>query len=244
MKSKNIGTIVIAIAIVITALISSNAYMNRNKSNDTIIVTGLGSKDFVSDLIVWRSSFSKKSMVLKDASLMLDQDRENIRKYLVSKGISEKNIIFEAVNINKEFEYTYNKEGLVSQTTFSGYLLSQNLRVESNEVDKVESISREISELINQGIEFYSNNPEYYYTKLTKLKLEMIEEATKDANARAQIIAKNAGSEVGRLKSASLGVFQIIAQNSSEDYSWGGSFNTDSKRKSANITVKLVYQTN
>jgi len=39
-----------------------------------------------------------------------------------------------------------------------------------------------------------------------------------------------------------MGVFQIVAQNSSEDFSWGGSFNTSSKRKTANITVKLEYE--
>jgi hypothetical protein len=40
-----------------------------------------------------------------------------------------------------------------------------------------------------------------------------------------------------------MGVFQIVAQNSSEEYSWGGSFNTTSKRKTATITVKLDYET-
>jgi hypothetical protein len=38
------------------------------------------------------------------------------------------------------------------------------------------------------------------------------------------------------------GVFQIVGYNSSEDYSWGGAFNTSSKKKTASVTVKLVYQ--
>ena len=100
-----------------------------------------------------------------------------------------------------------------------------------------------MSELINSGIEFYSENPQYYYTKLAELKIEMIAEATKDANTRSEKIAENAGSSVGRLKNADMGVFQIVAQNSAEEYSWGGSFNTTSKRKTATITVKLEYET-
>jgi hypothetical protein len=39
-----------------------------------------------------------------------------------------------------------------------------------------------------------------------------------------------------------MGVFQITGQNSAEDFSYGGSFNTASKNKTANITVKLVFQ--
>ena len=37
---------------------------------------------------------------------------------------------------------------------------------------------------------------------------------------------------------------QITGQNSAEEYSWGGSFNTTSKKKTATITVKLDYETN
>jgi hypothetical protein len=121
--------------------------------------------------------------------------------------------------------------------------LNQTVQIESREVDKVENISREVSELINSGIEFYSNQPQYYYTKLADLKIEMIAQATGDARQRAEKIAENAGSSVGRLKNADMGVFQIVAQNSSEDFSWGGSFNTSAKRKTATITVKLDYET-
>ncbi|MFN5427612.1 MAG: SIMPL domain-containing protein, partial [Bacteroidota bacterium] len=44
------------------------------------------------------------------------------------------------------------------------------------------------------------------------------------------------------LKNANQGIFQIVAQNSNEDYSWGGSFNTSSKKKTATITMKLDYE--
>jgi hypothetical protein len=43
------------------------------------------------------------------------------------------------------------------------------------------------------------------------------------------------------LKNATMGIFQITGQNSSEDYSWGGAFNTSSKRKTASITMRLEY---
>ena len=237
-----INPIIIAISVIISALLFSNAFQNRNQHNDTISVTGSGSKNFVSDLIVWRGSFSKKSLILKEAYAALDSDREIIKKYLVSKGLQESDLVFSAVAINKDFETTYDANENIRQQLFTGFTLTQNVQVESKAVDKVEAISREVTELINSGVEFYSNPPEYYYTKMAALKIEMIAEATKDANARAKSIAENADSDLGKLKKSEMGVFQIIAQNSSEDYSWGGSFNTSAKKKSANITVKLMYQ--
>jgi uncharacterized protein len=240
----HLNTSIIALAIIIAAFSFSHAFRNRNKSNDTISVTGLGKKDFVSDLIVWSGSFIKNSADLKQAYAELDKDRETTKKYLVSKGIKPENMIFSAVDIEKKFDDVYDNSGNKINSTLVGYQLKQKVQIESNEVDKVEEISRQVSELINMGVEFYSNSPEYYYTKLSELKIEMIAEATKDANIRAQKIAENADSDLGRLKNADMGVFQIVAQNSSEEYSWGGSFNISSKRKTASITVSLVYETN
>ena len=236
-----ISVAIIALAVVVSAYLLSDAFRNRNRNDDTISVTGLGSKDFVSDLIVWRGSFSKKSYVLKDAYAALDSDRAIIKNYLSSKGVGEQDVVFSAVQISKDYQYQYDDNGNMRQQIFSGFTLTQNVQIESKEVDKLEKISREVTELINSGVEFYSYPPEYYYTKLAELKIEMIAEATKDAHNRAKSIAENANSGLGDLKKSDLGVFQIIAQNSSEDYSWGGSFNTAAKKKTANVTVKLVY---
>ena len=237
------NSLIIGISIVLTALILSHSYKNRNKANNSINVTGLGTKDFSSDLIVWSGYFTNKSIKLKEAYTDLDRARESIKKYLIEKGIKDNDIVFSAVEIEKEFDDIRNSAGEKTNSVFTGYLLKQSVQIESNEVDKVENISRQVSELINSGIEFYSNSPEYYYTKLAELKIQMIAEATKDANTRAKKIADNADGKLGRLKNAAMGVFQITGQNSSEDYSWGGKFNTDSKGKTASITMKLEYET-
>ncbi len=70
----------------------------------------------------------------------------------------------------------------------------------------------------------------------------MISKASEDARIRAQRIAEYSGGKLGDLQSAKMGVFQITGQNSNEDYSWGGTFNTSSKEKTASITMKLVYK--
>ena len=236
-----IGTIIIAIAVIATAFILGKSYKSRGHASESISVVGSGEENFESDLIVWRANFSKKSFDLKEAYGILEQDRAKIKNYLVSKGLTDKNIVFLAVSIQKDISYNYDEQSGRSIPVFNGYNLSQEVKVESREVNKVEDISREVSQLINSGVELTSYAPEYYYTKLAQLKLKMIESATKDAKARAQKIADNAGGVLGRLKNAEMGVIQITGQNSTEDYSWGGSFNTSSKNKTASITIRLNY---
>jgi len=241
MLKSHIGTIIIALAVIISAFLIGRSFASRNTANNTLSVTGLGEESFTSDLIVWKASFSARGFELSAASKELELTKSKIKKYLTGKGISSDDIVFTAVDIQKEFSSNYDGNGNFVSSSFSGYLLSQTLRLESKEVNKIEKISREVTDLINQGIELTSNPPDYYYTKLAELKIRMIENATKDAKMRAEKIAENASSSLGNLKNASMGIIQITAKNSAEDYSWGGSFNTSSKLKTASITIRLDY---
>jgi hypothetical protein len=146
----------------------------------------LGSIDFVSDLIVWGGSFTKKNMDLQTAYVELDKDRNTIRQHLVSKGILSDEIVFTSVNIIRDCEYTYDRDGN-RKSRFAGYNLTQRVQIESQEVDKIENVSREVAELINYGVEFYSQNPEYYYTKLAELKLKWLQKPQK---MRASVLRK------------------------------------------------------
>jgi hypothetical protein len=57
-----------------------------------------------------------------------------------------------------------------------------------------------------------------------------------------QSVAEDTAAALGHLKKSDMSAFQIIAQNSSKDYSYGGFFHTNSKNKTAPITIKLVSQ--
>jgi len=236
------ATILIALSVIITGYLLGNAYMSKGKPEPTISVVGMGEETFDSDLIAWNSSFSRKNVDLKLAYAELNNDLKMLKSYLKRKGLVESDIIIEAANIQKEYSNEYDENGNLRNTYFSGYNITQNVKVQSKNVELVEKVSREVSELIDAGIELNSQAPEYYYTKLAELKLKMIEEATIDAYERAGKIAENGGGKLGNLKNADMGVFQITAENSSEEYEWGGSFNTTSRRKTANITIRLKYE--
>jgi len=230
----------IAAAIIISVLVLSNAFLNRNRNDDIIYTTGLGSMNFESDLIVWSASFTRVNADLQSAYADLHNDQKVIDEYLRENGVEAADFVFSSIDIFKEYDMVEDRDGNRRQV-FNGYSLRQSVTVESGDVGKVEDISRGITGLINRGLELYSQPPQYYYTKLSELKMELIERATEDAKERAQIIASRSGAKMGKLKNASMGVFQIIAQNSNEDYSWDGAFNTSSKQKTATITMRLQF---
>lgn len=242
-NTKIYSATIIALAIVFSSLIFRNAWVKGKKGKETISVTGLASKDFVSDFIVWSGSFSKTNMSTAEAFSDLKHDGEIIKTYLTSKGVKESEIVFSAVSSTKQFDHVQVAQNQYKDV-FLGTQLTQNIQIESKEVDKVERISRDITELLGQKIELNSFPPNYFYTRLADLKIEMLAAATKDGRIRAEKIAENSGSKIGKLSKADMGIFQITGQNSSEEYSWGGAFNTTSKDKTASITVKLDFDIN
>lgn len=231
----------LGLTILVSVFILANAYKYKFKQNETITVTGLAEKDFESDQIIWTGSYSRKTLELKEAYSLLKQDEKNLKNYFTTKGINANEIIFSAVSIEKEYESRYYPERNVTANVFTGYKLTQNVTIDSKDMEKVEKTSREVTELIEQGIEFNSSSPSYYFSKLSELKIDLLAKASADAKLRAETIAKNSGSGLGDIKNASMGIFQITGKNSNEEFSYGGVFNTTSRIKTASITIKIDY---
>ncbi len=160
--NKNIIAIAVAsLGFIIGLGLLGSAIKNRNKSENTISVTGLGTKKFTSDLITWSGNFSRNSFELKQAYDALSNDRKIIENYLISKGIPKNEIVFSAVDIQKQYNYVSDANGS-SHQTFAGYQLTQSVSLESKDVAKIENLSRNITEIINLGIEFTSSRPNYF----------------------------------------------------------------------------------
>lgn len=247
-KGSGLTAIVIAViaaaALITCVVIFTNGFVGYKKtiSGSGLTATGSASSDFESDLIVWRGSFSTYGVTVEDAYTIIKKDTELVRKYLLDNNVKEEEFVFSSVDISQRYRTEYDENGNYVRDYPDGYNLYQKVTVTSNDIDKVEGISRDITKLIESGVEFSSDSPEYYCTKLDEVKLELIEKATDNAKQRIDIMAEGTGCHVGKLLSANLGVFQITAQNSgSGEYSYDGAFDTYSRHKTANITVRLNY---
>ena len=239
---KNSKYWIIGLAIVIAAALVGRAYTYKFRSQDTIVVTGLGETEFSSDLIVWSGTLTAEAQNAAAGYAEIEASKAKVQQYLTAKGLPAEAVVFEFVNVDKQFSPVYNANGNWAGQRFSGYALRQRFTVESKEVEKVETISREISSLIAQGVSIEAYAPDYYYTKLDDVKMGLIETASADARTRAEKIADNAGARIGRVASARMGVFQITGANSNEEFSAGGSFNTSSRNKKARITMRIEYR--
>lgn len=241
MKNTAIAVIV-ALGFIIGGLILERGYNYKFKTRNSLSVAGSAYYNFTADLIVWSAAFERSSMDIKDAYSKLKADEQQIRSYLTAHGIASEEIVFSSIVSDKQFSTMYNSDGKVIGSEFKGYKLKQSVKVESKSIDKVEKVSREITELLQGGVELSSEEPLYYYTKLADLKINLLAQASADAYNRANTIAKNAHGSLGKMKEASMGVFQITGQYSNESFTYSGAYNTSSKNKTANVIVRIEYE--
>jgi hypothetical protein len=233
--------ICIAVATIVSSVILSQGFLKIMKfTKEVITVTGSAQKDIRSDLVVWRGSFSVRDASLPAAYKTLKDNLEKVKSYLITKGVNESQIV--PTQISTETIYRKNDKGNDTNEV-EGYRLNQSIEVKSADVEKITLISRESTELINQGVEFSSMSPDYIYTRLDELKIEMLSKATLNAKERAANMAKATGNKIGFMRQARMGVFQITPANSTEisDYGVNDTSSLD-KKVTAVVSVSFAIE--
>jgi len=234
------GGVALAVGLVLSSLIFGWFYSSSKKGDEAITVTGSARKRITSDLVVWSAGVSSQSLLLADAYKQLADNIPRIKQYLLDKGIPEDQMTVSSIST-----LTLKRRDSDGNETseITGYSLSQQIEVRSNDVQKIAQVARESTELINQGILIESKTPQYYYTQIGDLKIEMLGEAAKDAKERAAKIASSTGNSIGSVRSARMGVLQITAADST-DVSDYGVYDTSTIEKDMTAVVNVSFAVN
>ena len=168
--------ICLAIGIIISSLLVAMTVEKIKIQNQRIQIKGFAEQKIISDLAVWQSRITARSQNLVTAYNNLKQDLQKVLTYLEQKGIDKKDI--EVSSVSTIIQYQLTPEG-VATNIIDGYVLDQNISITSPNVSQISEIANESTSLIEEGIEFASYTPQYYYTKLDDLKIQLLGEATK-----------------------------------------------------------------
>ncbi len=232
--------VALAIGLVLSSIIFGWFFSKTRKGDEAITVTGSAKRRISADLVLWNAGVTAQSPQLADSYKQLSENIPRIREYLLSKGIPEDQMVVSSITTTtlKRRDSDGNESSEIT-----GYSLTQQIEVRSNDVTKIAQVAREATELINQGILIESSAPKYYYTKLGDLKIEMLGEAAKDAKDRAEKIASSTGNSIGSVKSARMGVLQITAADST-DVSDYGVYDTTTIEKDMTAVVNVSFAVN
>ncbi len=231
------GLVVLSCSLIITAFIGSEAIREVKQANDLLVVTGSAKRPIRSDYIIVRLSVSSQDSTAQAAYQNLKRQTEQIQAYLQDQQVPDDAITLSSIQNYAIPERTRNgrETGRILY-----YRLTQRIEIRSDDVERYTELAQQANELIDRGINLVSEPPEYLYTKLSQLRIEMVAEATKDAKARAEAIASSTGNRVGTVRSAKTGVFQITSRNST-DVSDYGIYDTSSLEKDITAVVSVKF---
>jgi hypothetical protein len=222
-EGRVLAACALAAGLVGATVVGSRALV-RVKSDETIQVTGSAKRRIRSDQITWTAKISARNADMRAAYRSLAESVPKVTAFLEKKGIPKNEIA--VLSVSTKALHPQNKDGRELEDVVSAWVLEQSIEVKSRAVDKVTEVSREVTELIDQGIQLESYAPEYQYTKIGDLKIQMIAEAARDAHHRAEEIAKATGATIGPLRSARMGVIQINPADSTETSNEGNNDTT------------------
>lgn len=208
---------ILGFSLILSTFIFSGTWRKIKSENQTITVTGSAKQLIVSDLGVLRGTLSVEAESALAAYRLLQAQKPVLMEYFKSKGFSANQVNVQTISSFPNF--TFNQQG--QNTGIRSYSASQMLDISSSDVELIKAMSIEISSLVERGVNFQVNQPEYYYTKIGDIKIEIQAEAAKDAMIRGKRIAEATGRELGALKSARMGVLQITPENSNLTSDYG-----------------------
>lgn len=230
----------VAGGLVASTAVAARAYQSRyelpRKAEQTLTVTGSARKRIRSDLAIWRIRVTGDGKDLKSAYAVLKTGVDRVNTFLEVQKFKPDEIA--PGSIDTQMHYARDWHGRETEDVAS-YTLSRTCTITTPRVDAVSTPSGEVTELIRDGVSVVSSAPEYIYSKLADLKIEMIGEASKDARTRADQIVSNAGCVITEVRTARMGVLQITRPNSTE-VSGSGVNDTSTIEKDVTSVVSLT----
>jgi hypothetical protein len=206
-------------------------------SDSTIAVTGSASVNIKADSATWQINVQRTTGAsgTTEAYGQVVRDGAVVRAYLESQKLAS-STVSESV-ISTDENYQQNQNGPAT------YTVHESVTVQTSDVEGVDVLSRKLDSLtskVGTGTLLMPQSPAYYVSSLPELRVSLAGKAVEDAKARAKEIAKSGGSSVGALKSASSGVVQVLAPNSTnvDDY---GSYDTSTIQKQVMVTTRATF---
>lgn len=213
-------------------------------NNRFVTVRGLNEQEIKSDLVVWQLRFKTTGDDLGATQAELDKQKKTVIDFLVKAGFENSEIQPQVIRVVDKQASEYGGDSYNSKR----YVLSTAVTLRSAKIDLAATTQQNMSELVKSGVTlsddgYCGNVPNYLFTKLNDIKIDMLAKATKNARDAANQFAQDANAKVGSIKTASQGYFSISAQDSIQEGSGNGNNcgDSDSINKKVRVVTTIDY---
>lgn len=226
-KSNLIAAGILAVGVIGGGFLMGDGLVRMKQSERAVTVRGLAEKDVMADLATWTISYSSKAGDLQSAQGSINRDTASIRAFFKELGFDSDALQPTGVNVSQFTEY--------GQTSFT---IRQRMSLRTTDIKKAQAAVARQFDLVQRGVQLEDGSGmSFTFTKLNDIKPEMVAEATQDARMAAEQFAKDSGTGVGGIKSATQGYFSI----DSRDGDGGGWGVSDTPYKKVRVVTTIEF---
>ena len=165
------------------------------------------------DRASWQIGFTASGSNLKDIYNSVDKQQQLVTDFLLKQGFTASEINKQPISVVDNYANSYGG----NNTKLSQYSANAGINVNSNNIMRIASSVQLTNQLVEAGVIINTNNVVYLYTSLNQIKASMLNEALSNAKVAADEFAKKSGSNLGKIKSASQGLFTISGEDNSQN---------------------------
>lgn len=219
---KTVPALILGAALVIAAMgaatLVSQGLTDLRTGDRYVTVKGVAERNVEADLAIWPIRFVATGTTLAEAREQTRASREAIMAFLKLQAIDTANVELSNLDVTDTRANPY-----PGQNTEQKFIINQTLMVRSDNIDRIRQAAQNIGDLLDSGVVLSSNygpsGPTYLFNGLNDIKPAMIAEATAAAREAAQQFARDASTELGGLRRANQGVFQILPRDQAPGFS-------------------------
>jgi hypothetical protein len=210
-----IAALVLALGIIVGGYMLGDGLRRARMADRAVTVRGLAERNVTADLATWTVTFSAQGDELGAVQAEIDRDARAIADFFRAAGFPNDAVTDAGGSVSQYFD---------SSRGVNNVTVNRRIQLRSTDVARARRAYARQFDLIRQGVAIQEGSGmQYVFTRLNAIKPAMIAEATRNARQSAEQFARDSGTGVGGIRSATQGYFSIGPRDGDEaEEGYGG----------------------
>lgn len=222
-----IAALILAAGIMIGGYLLGDGLLRARHADRAVTVRGLAERNVTADLAVWTLNYSEQGTDTATVQAAIERDTQTLRRFFAALGFPASALAPAGAGVNQSFV-----NGVPTVT------ISQRLQLRTTDIARARLAVARQFDLVRQGVRLQEGSGmTYSFTRLNDIKPAMVAAATRDARASAEQFAKDSGTAVGGIKSATQGYFSVEARDGEQ----GGYGVADTPFKKVRVVTTVEF---
>lgn len=228
-----VAVVIFSLGVVLAGYLLGDGLRRAKMAERSVTVRGLAERNVTADLATWSIAFSEEGPELGPVQASVDEKRRAVRAFFQRVGFPADALTDTGVSVSSFYDNSRLRQSVT---------VRQRMQLRTTDVMKARAAFSRQAELVRSGVALEEGSGIVYsFTRLNAIKPQMIAEGTHSARQSAEQFAKDSGTGVGGIKSATQGYFSIGARDGDVDGEGGGGAGDSPFQKVRVVTTIEFY---